>query len=99
MTRSVQLGELLSLGQTSSAELRAWLDAEDQRLAQVLLEEAGQRGESLAQFVRIAAADFLADADEETWADLVSALRDAKDPGVACVSKVTAFRVRMEGAP
>ena len=42
--------------------------------------------------------DFLAEADEESWADLVSALRDARDPGAACVAKVTAFRVRLETA-
>jgi hypothetical protein len=99
MTRTVQLGELLSLGQTSSAELRTWLGAEDESLAQELQREAGLRGETLAQFVRIAVSDFLADADEEAWADLVSALRDAKDPGAACVSKVTSFRVRMESGP
>lgn len=99
MTRTVQLGELLSLGQTSSAELRTWLGAEDERLAHELQREASLRGETLAQFVRIAVSDFLAEADEEAWADLVSSLRDARDPGVACVAKVTTFRVRTEGAP
>jgi hypothetical protein len=99
MSRNVQFGELLSLGQTSSADLQMWLAAEDEALAQRLCREAEVRGESTAQFLRIAVSDFLSQADEETWADLVSALRNARDPGAACVAKVTAFRVRMESAP
>ena len=98
MSRAMQLGEILSLGQTSSAELQSWLSTEDARLEQELQREANLRGETLAQFVRIAVSDFMAEADEETWADLVSALRDARDPGAACVSKVAGFRLRMEGA-
>lgn len=98
MNRNVQLGELLSLGRASSADLQAWLAAEDEALAQRLCRQAEVRGESPAQFLRIAVSDFLAEADEESWADLVSALRDARDPGAACVAKVTAFRVRMETA-
>jgi hypothetical protein len=99
MNRNVQLGELLSLGRTSSADLHVWLAAEDEVLAERLWREAEVRGESAAQFLRIAVSDFLAEADEESWADLVSALRDARDPGAACVAKVTAFRVRMESPP
>jgi hypothetical protein len=96
MNRTVQLGELLSLGRTSSAVLQTWLAAEDEALEQHLRRESEARGETPAQFLRIAVSDFLADADEEAWADLVSALRDARDPGAACVAKVTAFRLRME---
>lgn len=95
----MQLGELLSFGQRSSAELQSWLSNEDMRLEQELQREANLRGETLAQFVRIAVSDFMAEADEEAWADLVSALRDARDPGAACVSKVARFRLRMESAP
>lgn len=95
----MQLGELLSLGRASSADLRLWLSTEDERLEQDLQREADVRGETLAQFVRIAVSDFLAEADEEAWADLVSALRDAKDPGAACVAKVAGFRLRMERVP
>jgi hypothetical protein len=98
MKQNVQLGELLSLGRTSSADLQKWLAAEDDGLAQRLRHEAEMRGETTAQFLRIAVSDFLAEADEASWADLVSALRDASDPGAACVAKVTAFRVRMEAA-
>jgi hypothetical protein len=99
MSRAVHLGELLTLGATSSAELQGWLQDEDARLADRLQREAGVRGESLAQFVRIAVSDFLAEADEESWTSLVSALRDAHDPGAVCLAAVTDFRVRMEAPP
>lgn len=99
MNRSLLLGDLLSLGRTSSDDLQAWLGAENPALADRLRGEADLRGESSAQFLRIAVSDFLAEADETSWADLVSALRDASDPGAACVAKVTAFRVRLEVAP
>ena len=96
MTRAMHLGELLTMGATSSAELQAWLTAEDEKLAVRLKREAEVRGESLAQFVRIAVSDFLAEGDEESWTSLVSTLRDARDPGAACLAFVTEFRVRME---
>jgi hypothetical protein len=98
MTRAVHLGELLSLGQSSSASLRAWLQAENGSLVHRLEAEAEARGETLVQFLRIAASDFLAEADEETWASLVSTIRDAPDPGAACVACVAGFRLRLESA-
>ena len=48
--------------------------------------------------MRIAVADFLAEADEEGWASLMSAVRDAADPGAVCLARMTAFRVAMESA-
>lgn len=96
MSRTLCFGELLSLGQTSSSQLNAWLSARDQALAQRLGREADVRGETLAQFLRIAVSDFLAEADDAAWSDLISALRDAEDPGAACAAKVAAFRVQME---
>lgn len=95
MSRSLSLGDLLAMSRRSSAELQRWLGAVD-GLADWVKREADIRGESVAQFVRIAVADFLAEADEEAWADLMSAARDAADPGAACVSKMTAFRVKLE---
>jgi hypothetical protein len=97
MTNTLQLGDLLALGRRSSADLSAWLNAQDQALAARIAREASQREESIAQFVRVAVADFLAEADEEAWAGLVSAIRDAADPGAACVARMTAFRLQLEG--
>ena len=96
MSRSVQLGELLALGATSSVALKAWLMGEHETLAHRLQCEADERGESMAQFVRIAVSDFMAEADEESWTSLISTVRDASDPGAACLAMVTDFRVRLE---
>ena len=98
MSNSLSLGDLLAMSRCSGGDVQHWLEASDEGLAARVKREANVRGESIAQFVRIAVADFLAEADEEAWADLMSAARDAIDPGAACVNKMTAFRVRMEKA-
>ena len=99
MSRAVQLGDLLSLGEEANAGLSAWLSAHDASLASRLRQEAEARGESVVQFLRIAVADFLAEADQEAWTSLLSALREADDPAAACVARVADFRLRLEGAP
>lgn len=98
MTNTLQLGDLLALGRRSSTDLGDWLDAQDPNLAARMRNEAGRRDESLSEFVRVAVADFLAEADEEAWASLVSAIRDAPDPGAACLARMTAFRLQLEGS-
>lgn len=94
----LMLGDLLALGRRSSAELKAWLGANDPAAAERLASEAERRGESEALFLRIAVCDFVAEADEEAWAGLMSAARDAADPGAACASRMIAFRLRLEEA-
>ncbi len=93
---AVVLGDLLSLGARSSADLRDWLRASDPDAAERLVLESARRGESPAQFLRIAVSDFLAEADEETWASLLSSARDAGDPGAACAARMIAFRLQLE---
>lgn len=96
MSNAATLGDLLALTRQSSADLRVWLKAQDPALIERLLREAAVRGETIAQFLRIATADFLAEADEESWASLISALRDGDDPGAVCVQRVMAFRLEIE---
>ncbi|MBS0385020.1 MAG: hypothetical protein JSS00_06695 [Proteobacteria bacterium] len=96
MSRSFALGDLLALSRASKLELETWLANADPGLASQVRTEAQVRGESSAQFVRIAVADFLAEADEEAWADLLSAARSATDPGAACLGRMTAFRIALE---
>jgi hypothetical protein len=97
MRQASTLGDLLALSRSSSADLHAWLQARDSLLVERLAAEAQARGETLAQFLRIATADFLADADEESWIGLVSAMRDGgADPGAVCVARVMAFRIALE---
>lgn len=92
----LMLGDLLEIGQKSSAELHLWLNSVDPILAEGLAAEAARRGESQAQFLRIAVSDFMAEADEEAWASLLSATRDAIDPGAVCAARMIAFRLRLE---
>ncbi|MBI3438703.1 MAG: hypothetical protein HY054_08675 [Proteobacteria bacterium] len=96
MAKSVALGDLLAFSRSSSADIRAWLKDANSTLAERVDAQATMRGESVAQFVRIAVADFMAEADEEAWASLMSALRNATDPGAACLETMTEFRITME---
>lgn len=92
----VMLGDLLALRGRSSADLSAWLTAHDPIAARQLASAAACRAESEAQFLRIAVSDFMAEADEEAWASLISAARDASDPGAACAARMIAFRMQLE---
>jgi hypothetical protein len=94
MTATSTLGDLLALGR--STNLRGWLDVQEPALVERLQAEAQARGETIAQFLRIATADFLAEADHEVWASLISELRDNADPGAVCVARVMAFRLELE---
>lgn len=92
----ITLGDVLALSQQSSAQLSTWLRAAAPEAAERLGEEAARREESPAQFLRIAVSDFIAEADEEAWASLVSAARDAPDPGAACAMRMIDFRIGLE---
>jgi hypothetical protein len=76
--------------------MEAWLANACPDLVERIRIQAAVRGESVAQFVRIAVADFMAEADEEQWASLMSAVCDAIDPGAVCLAKMTAFRIALE---
>jgi hypothetical protein len=96
MSDAATLGEILALSRQSSARLRDWLQAQEPALVERLAAAAQARGETVAQFLRIATADFLAEADEERWASLISALRDSDDPGAVCVARIMTFRLELE---
>lgn len=96
MSRSLALGDLLAFSRSSSGDIQTWLASVSPKLAERIGAQSATRGESVAQFVRIAVADFMAEADEEAWASLMSAIRDAVDPGAACLDRMTAFRIALE---
>jgi hypothetical protein len=91
-------GDLLALGRRSDGAIEDWLTARDRALLDQIRLQAQIRRERLGQFVRIAVADFLSEADEEAWASLLSAMRDADDPGAQCLARMVAFRLRLETA-
>jgi hypothetical protein len=94
--KELMLGDIVALGRQSNTQLSAWLGAADAEAARRLREEAARRDESPAQFLRIAVSDFISEADEEAWASLMSAARDASDPGAACAARMIAFRLKLE---
>ena len=96
MRQAATLGDFLAFNRRSSEELRKWLQVQEPLLMERLAKAADVRGETIAQFLRIATADFMAEADEETWASLISALRDGADPGAVCIARVMDFRVQLE---
>lgn len=96
MSQYATLGDLLAFNRRSSEELRHWLQEQEPSLIEPLIKAADVRGETIAQFLRIAIADFMAEADEEAWTSLISALRDGADPGAVCIARVMDFRVKFE---
>lgn len=84
---SVTLGDFIG-DRTSAERLESWLAAADPDLGRRLAEAAADAGESAADFVQAAMAEFVADANDERWTNLISAARDAADPALACLATV-----------
>lgn len=89
---SMTLGDFLADGE-AAARLQPWLAATDADLAGRLAQAAQAAGESVPEFVEAAIADFIAEADDERWTNLISAVRDAADPGLACVAAVVRSKI------
>jgi len=89
---SLTLGDFLGVG-VAAGRLEAWLAATDADLGSRLAAAAEAAGESVADFVQDALAEFTAEADDERWTNLISAVRDATDPALACVAAVVRSKV------
>jgi hypothetical protein len=48
---------------------------------------------TVAQYARMAVADFARLADDEAWASLLSRLRDHPDPGAVCLAEMVRWRM------
>ncbi|MDQ0464430.1 peptidyl-prolyl cis-trans isomerase C [Caulobacter ginsengisoli] len=84
---SATLGDFL--GDTGAAErLVPWLDAVDADLGRRLAAAALAADETPPDFARAAMAEFVADANDERWTQLISAARDSEDPALACLAAV-----------
>ncbi|WP_297695204.1 peptidylprolyl isomerase [Phenylobacterium sp.] len=86
------LGDFLADG-AAAHRLESWLTASDADLARRLATSAEAAGESVADFVQAALAEFVEEADDERWTKLISAARDAEDPALACVAAVVRAKV------
>jgi len=56
-------------------------------------------GEDPGAFARGAVSSFERFASEEDWATMVSAMRNAADPGKACLETMVRWRLQRTGAP
>lgn len=84
---SATLGDFL--GDSGAAErLGPWLDAVDADLGRRLAAAAQAAGETPQDFARAAMAEFVAEANDERWTNLISAARDGEDPALACLAAV-----------
>lgn len=84
---SVTLGDFIG-DQASAERLESWLAAVDPELARRLADAAAAAGESAADYTQAAMAEFVAEANDERWTNLISAARDAEDPALACLATV-----------
>jgi hypothetical protein len=93
------LGDLLTAARRSSGEFVRWLKAADPEMAAQVAEAAARWGVSETSFVRTAMADFSRFASEEDWATLTSHLKNADDPGTACLLGMTHWRLAQTVRP
>lgn len=84
---SATLGDFLT-DDAAVERLAAWLDAVDPNLAERVSMAADQAGAAVGDYVRAAMADFVAEANDERWTNLISAARDAEDPALAALAFV-----------
>jgi peptidyl-prolyl cis-trans isomerase C len=84
---SLTLGDLVS-DAAAVARVEPWLAASDPALGRRVAEAAEAAGEGVAEFVRLAVAAFVAEADDERWTQLVSTAQGAEDSALAAISQI-----------
>lgn len=93
------LGDILGAARRSAAGYQLWLESSDPDLAGELRRAAEEDGQSPAAFTRSAVADFTRFADEDDWAALTRIVRDAADPGSACLAAMINWRLNAKRSP
>jgi len=91
------LGDLLASARHDASAFAGWIAATDAPFARELADAAGGQALEPAGFVRLAIGDFSRHASEEDWATLVSAIRDAQDPGMTCLRAMVDWRIAAGG--
>lgn len=86
------LGDILASARRE-ATIERWLAQADPDLAEAIAEAASREGETPDSYGRIAVADFARAADEEAWTTLLSRIRNAPDPALACLSEMVRWRL------
>lgn len=91
------LGDLLATARRDAAGFTAWIGQVDPDMAAALGLAAQDHALDVTGFVRLALNDFARLAPEEDWATLISAVRDASDPGMTCLSAMVQWRIAAPG--
>lgn len=89
----MMLGDYLALAKNAGADIQGWLAAAGPVQARALEKLAATEKISPARAARIAVADFSRFASEEDWATLISYVRDAADPALACLGAIVDWRL------
>jgi len=90
----MMLGDVLAAAGRSGVGMEAWLRPADPALWEALNIAAQDERSDPASFARAAIAEFSERAAEEDWAMLISRMRDADDPGRACLLTMMRWRLR-----
>lgn len=89
----MMLGDILALARRSGAACQGWVVAADPGLASRIDEAAGREATDFGGYIGLAVADFTEHASAEDWATLTSRLRQADDPGRACIVSMIKWRL------
>lgn len=72
----------------AALRLEPWLAQVDPSLLERAAQAAAAEAQSLAEFVRVQTAAFVAKADDEAWTQLISAAQGAEDPALAGLAAI-----------
>lgn len=89
----MMLGDYLALAKNAGADIQGWLAAVGPLQARALETLAANEKLSSSRAARMAVADFSRFASEEEWATLISHVRVAEDPALACLGAIVDWRL------
>ena len=87
------LGEVLTAARNSGGGMKDWLAPAEPEIWAALGEAAEAEGVDHATYAQLAVVDFSNSAPEEDWATMMSRIRDAQDPGQACLLSMITWRM------
>ncbi len=89
----MMLGDYLALAKNAGADIQGWLAGVGPLQAKALDKLATNENIPPARAARMAVADFSRFASEEDWATLISHVRVAADPALACLGAIIDWRL------
>ena len=87
------LGEVLTAARKSGNGMKDWLASAEPEIWAALGKAAEAEGIDHAAYTQLAVVDFSNNAPEEDWATMMSRIRNAQDPGQACLLSMITWRL------